>query len=100
MQAYDKIFNPYTNSFVNTNSNVGRYLINNMVGGRNIASASPPVTVDQMVNEARLQKVTDDKIKILNDKIAKYFTSLVATFYEEESPTMDTLETYLIDNPF
>jgi len=33
MQAYNKIFNPYTNSFVKTNSNNGRYLINNMTGG-------------------------------------------------------------------
>lgn len=42
MNAYNKIFNPYTNSFVNTNSTVGRYLFNNMMGGARYSSSLYP----------------------------------------------------------
>lgn len=90
MQAYNKIFNPYTNSFIKTNSNVGRYLINNMVGG------AGPVSIAQLdelerhfVDFATLDKILDSSVyedmRILNDNLKKLmsdFTEVARTFYE------------------
>ena len=74
MNAYNKIFNPYTNSFVNTNSNVGRYLINNMMGG---ATDDPECCRKLAVGFGNdlinLSDSINEKHKMLNDNVINLY---------------------------
>ena len=73
MQSYNKIFNPYTNSFVKTNSTVGRYLINNMVGGAALELSDEEELAQLRAQMAAEQRQNENDLLFLRTTAIKRF---------------------------